>query len=211
MHIPDGFLGIKTSVVTSFLSAGALSYGLTRSKEVMGERQVPAMGVMAAFIFAAQMVNFTVAPGASGHLLGAALATILLGRWNAGIIITTVLAIQALFFQDGGITALGANVFNLAILSPLVAHYVYQGFRAILRGKFDKVAIFLAAWASIMVAAAAVSVELALSGTIGFNVVFPPMMFWHALIGIGEGLITVVVVSTVTASAIGVFKDRQHA
>jgi len=211
MHIPDGFLDVKTWASASVISAGALGYGVTRTKEVLGERQVPAMGVMAAFIFAGQMVNFAVAPGASGHLLGAALATILLGRWTAGIILATVLFIQTLFFQDGGLTALGANILNMAVLGPLVAHYVYKGMRKVFKGKADKVAVFMAAWASIMIAALAASLELAFSGTVPFKVVFPPLMGWHALIGIGEGLITAVVVSVVTASATGAFRERQQA
>lgn len=107
MHIPDGFLDPKIWVGASALSAGALAAAVSNTRKVLEDRQVPALGVMAAFIFAAQMINFPVAGGTSGHLLGGALAAVLLGPWSAGLILTTVLVIQMLFFYDGGLTALG--------------------------------------------------------------------------------------------------------
>jgi cobalt/nickel transport system permease protein len=198
MHIPDGFLDTKTWVGTSILSVGALSYSMKKTREILSDRQVPLMGIMAAFIFAAQMVNFPVAGGTSGHLLGAALAAILLGPWSAGLIIATVVIVQCFFFQDGGLTALGANILNMAILGPLVAYLVYQILTKFFSGNFGKTTgIFISAWASVMVAALAATVELAVSGTVPFAIVFPVMMGWHLLIGIGEGIITVVVVSFV--------------
>lgn len=205
MHIPDGFLDPRTWVSASILSAGGLAYSVKKTGETLGERQVPAMGVMAAFIFAAQMVNFPIAGGTSGHLLGAALATVLLGPWCAAIIITTVLIIQCLFFQDGGVTALGANVLNMAIIGPLVAAGIYS---SITRFAGDKkganAGVFLAALASVVVAAVFAALELAFSGTVPFKVVFPAMIGWHVLIGIGEGLITVAVVSFVRSIGFGV-------
>jgi cobalt/nickel transport system permease protein len=163
------------------------------------------MGVMAAFIFAAQMINFPIAGGTSGHLLGAALATVLLGPWCASITITTVLVIQCLFFQDGGVTALGANVLNMAIIGPLVAMGIYTAVTRLIGDKKGVTAgAFIAAWASVVAAAAFAALELAFSGTVPFKVVFPAMIGWHVLIGFGEGLITAVVVSFVRSIGFGV-------
>ena len=199
MHIPDGFLDVKTWISTAIASAGALGYSLKKSKGELDEKQVPKLGIMAAFIFAAQMVNFPIAGGTSGHLLGAALASILLGPWNASIILSTVLVIQCLIFQDGGITALGGNIFNMAVMGVLTAFITYKGFSGLFKSRVGRnVAIFLASWVSVFAAATFAAMELALSGTIPFSMAFPTMAGWHALIGIGEGLITVVVVNTVT-------------
>lgn len=197
MHIPDGFLDAKTWLGAAALSGAAVSYSLKKTRESLQDRQVPALGVMAAFIFAAQMVNFPVGGGTSGHLLGAALAAALLGPWSASLILTTVLIIQALFFADGGITALGANVLNMAVIAPLVAHLIYRflGIRRLL-------AIFLGSWCSIVAAAIAAALELALAGTIPLSVVLPAMVGWHALIGIGEGFITCAVVAFVNRSGL---------
>ena len=200
MHIPDGFLDVKTWVSTGIMSAGALSYSIKKSKDTLNDRQVPLLGVMAAFIFAAQMINFPVAGGTSGHLLGAAMATILLGPWNASIIISSVLIIQCLFFQDGGLTALGGNIFNMAVVGVLTSYLFYRGITAVNSSKTVKlVAAFVASWASVVVACLAASVELAVSGTAPFNIVAPAMLTWHVLIGAGEGMITAVVVTVVSA------------
>ncbi|MFZ5651030.1 MAG: energy-coupling factor ABC transporter permease [Bacillota bacterium] len=196
MHIPDGFLDAKTWISTAALSAGAIGYSIKKSREELDERQVPKLGIMAAFIFAAQMVNFPVAGGTSGHLLGAALATILLGPWNACLIISAVLVVQCLGFQDGGITALGGNIFNMALFGVIAAYLVYNIFSRVLKNPAGRsISIFLAAWASVFVASTLAAIELAVSGTVPFSVVFPAMAVWHALIGIGEGIITVVVVN----------------
>ncbi|WP_340140009.1 energy-coupling factor ABC transporter permease [Desulfofarcimen acetoxidans] len=200
MHIPDGFLDVKTWVSTGVISAGALGYSIKKSKESLNDRQVPLLGVMAAFIFAAQMINFPVAGGTSGHLLGAALAAILLGPWNASIILSSVLIIQCLFFQDGGLTALGGNIFNMAVVGVLTSYLVYRGITLLNSSKATKIiASFAAAWISVVVACLAASLELAVSGTAPLNIVIPAMLSWHVLIGIGEGMITAVVVSVVSA------------
>ncbi|MFZ5648916.1 MAG: energy-coupling factor ABC transporter permease [Bacillota bacterium] len=198
MHIPDGFLDAKTWISTAALSAGAIGYSIKKSREELEEKQVPKLGIMAAFIFAAQMVNFPIAGGTSGHLLGAALATILLGPWNACLIISAVLVIQCLGFQDGGITALGGNIFNMALFGVIAAYLVYNIFSRVLKNPVGRnISIFLAAWTSVFVASTMAAVELSVSGTVPFSVVFPAMAVWHALIGIGEGIITVVVVNFV--------------
>ncbi len=199
MHIPDGFLTAQTWAPAYLLSAGAIGYSIKKSREEMSERQVPKLGVMAAFIFAAQMVNFPVAGVASGHLLGAALAAIMLGPWSACLIISTVLTIQMIFFQDGGFSALGANILNMAVIGVLVAYLVYKMMTGLLSGTVGRnVAAFLAAWFSVVVSALAASVELGLSFSahqVPLGLILPAMTGWHMIIGVGEGLITVVVIN----------------
>ncbi len=207
MHIPDGFLDTKTWVATAVISAGAVSYAAKKSKELLDERQLPALGVMSAFIFAGQMVNFPVAGAASGHLLGAALATILLGPWSACLVISTVLAVQALFFQDGGITVLGAGIFNMAVVAVAVSHFTYHFLLKLKANRYA--ATFVAAWLSIMAAAVLVSLELAVSGTIPLGVVLPVMAGWHALIGVGEGIITAAAVAFAVST--GTFGQEKKA
>lgn len=195
MHIPDGFLDAKTWVTLSAASAAAVAYAARQSSKELEERQVPLLGVLSAFIFAAQMLNFPVVAGTSGHLLGVALAAILLGPWTGAMAITAVLIIQALIFQDGGITALGANVFNMAVAGTMVTFFLY---RALLRltGKWY-LAASLAAWASVVLAAGLAGVELAISGTSPWHLVIPAMVGIHALIGLGEAVITAAVLSAV--------------
>lgn len=185
LHIPDGFLDAKTWIGAAAVSGAVLGVGINKSKHKWTERHVPLLGAMSAFIFAAQMVNFPVAGGTSGHLLGAALATFFLGPWGAGLVLTTVLIVQALFFADGGLTALGANVLNMAIVGPWAAQAVYS-----VLGKKNVFSIFLAGWVSIVLAALGCSLELAFAGVVPLSVVLPAMLGWHSLIGIGEGIIT---------------------
>ncbi len=193
MHIPDGFLNTGVSIAAWAGSAGGLGYALQRVNKTLGERQVPLMGVTAAFIFAAQMLNFTVVGGTSGHLLGGALAAILLGPWAGMLVLTSVLTIQALLFQDGGLLALGANIFNMAIIGVLVGWAAYMLIKRLLGDRTWAIFVsgLIAGWLSVVIAALAAAAELALSGTLAWQVVVPTMGGIHALIGIGEGLITV--------------------
>ncbi len=193
MHIPDGFLSVAVSLGLWAVSAAVVAYALKRANQELGERQVPLMGVLAAAIFAGQMLNFTVAGGTSGHLMGAALATILLGPWPAILVMTTVVGVQALIFQDGGLLVLGANIFNMGIVGVAVSYFVYRTARRMLGATRPAVFAsgFLAAWCSIELAALSVALQLALSGVSPANVAIPTMGAIHALIGIGEGLITV--------------------
>ncbi len=192
MHIPDGFLSTLVSIALWVFSAIVIAYALRRVSRDLKERAVPLMGVLAATIFAGQMLNFSVTGGTSGHLLGAALATILLGPWAAVVVMTTVVSIQALVFQDGGLLALGANLFNMAVIGVAVSYFAYRTVQRLARGKpwGTFVGGFAAAWLSIVVAALACALELALSGTSPANVAVPAMGGIHALIGLGEGLIT---------------------
>jgi cobalt/nickel transport system permease protein len=192
MHIPDGFLSVPVSIFFWIISVLVIGYALKRVKAELGERQVPLMGVLAAAIFAGQMLNFAVAGGTSGHLIGAALATILLGPWAAMVILTCVISVQALIFQDGGLLVLGTNIFNMAIVAVAVSFMVYQTVRWLAGNKSWSVIVsgFIAAWTSVVVAALGTAMELAASGTSPANIAIPAMGGIHALIGIGEGLIT---------------------
>jgi len=186
MHIPDGFLSLPVALVGWGLTLALLAAALRRANAAS---QLPLMGVLAAFIFAAQAINFPVAAGTSGHLIGATLAAILLGPWQGMLTMTAVVSVQALVFQDGGLLALGWNLFNMAALACFVGDLVYRRLGAP-QGQRAQVAGFLAGWLSVMAAATATSLQLALSGTVALRLVLPAMLGVHALIGVGEGLIT---------------------
>lgn len=192
LHIPDGFLSVLVSILAWIISIIIIGYALRRVSQDLQERQVPMMGVLAAAIFAGQMINFAVAGGTSGHLMGAALATILMGPWAAILIMTSVVSIQALVFQDGGLLVLGANIFNMAIVGVAVAYMVFKSVQKIAGNSRKGILIsgFSAAWVSIFMAALAVALQLIASGTSPARLVIPAMAGIHALIGIGEGLIT---------------------
>ena len=198
MHIPDGFLDTKTWVTLSAVSAGFVALSVVRANRKLGEKHVPLMGVMSAFIFAAQMLNFPVAGGTSGHFMGAVLAAVLLGPFAGMLIMTIVLAVQCLMFQDGGITALGANIFNMGVVGSLSGYVIYLLFSTIIKGKIGKLTgAFIAGWASIVLAASACAVELAVSGTIALNIALTAMAGVHMIIGIGEALITTMVLTLI--------------
>jgi len=201
LHIPDGFLSVTVSLICWAIAVAGVALALWRSRETLGQRQVPLMGVLAAFIFAAQMLNFTVAGGTSGHLIGGALAAILLGPWVAVLTMTTVVAVQALLFQDGGLLALGANVTNMAIVSSLVAYGVYRGVQLLAGGRRWGVLVggFASAWVSVVISAVATAVQLAFSGTSPVGIALPAMALVHMLIGVGEGLITAAALGLVSA------------
>jgi cobalt/nickel transport system permease protein len=202
MHIPDGFLSLAVAGLGWLLSIVALAYAISRTNRQLGEKQVPLMGVMAAFIFAAQMLNFPVAGGTSGHLIGAALAAILLGPWAGMLVMTSVVAVQALLFQDGGLIALGANILNMAVIANLVGYYVYALLQRVLGGRawVNLASAFVAAWLSVFVASLVCAVQLGLSGSSPLQVALPAMGGIHALIGVGEGLITVAALAFITAT-----------
>jgi len=203
MHIPDGFLATKVWAPLWIVAAGGLWYCIRRVSAELQDRAVPLMGVMAAFIFAAQMLNFPVAGGTSGHLLGGVLAAALLGPWAGAVVISIVLVVQCLLFQDGGITALGANIVNMAIIGSGLSYAIYAltrsapGIRAMRRPDPIIVAVAVASWCSVVLASAACAFELALSGTSPLRIALPAMVAVHALIGIGEAVITCLVVSSV--------------
>ncbi|MCJ7769082.1 MAG: energy-coupling factor ABC transporter permease [Dehalococcoidales bacterium] len=208
MHIPDGFLNTATVVTTGVVSVGGVANAVRIANKKLGEKHIPMMGILAAFIFAAQMLNFPVAGGTSGHVIGAALVAILLGPWAAVIIMSVVLFAQSLIFQDGGLLALGANIFNMGIVAGFGAYYIYR-IMGLLLGDSSRsklVAGFIAAWSSVLLASMACAIELAISGTSPLSVVLPAMAGVHSIIGIGEGLITVAVVSVVLSTRADLLK-----
>jgi cobalt/nickel transport system permease protein len=202
MHIPDGFLTPEVAAACAVPAAGAVGYGLRRASRELDERRVPLLGVTAAFVFAAQMLNFPVAGGTSGHFLGAALAAVLLGPWLAGVVLSVVLVVQAFVFADGGITALGANVLNMGVIGAVVVGGLMVGARRVLPARRS---VFLAvsavgAWLAVMAGAAATAIELAVSGTVPLGTVLPAMLGVHAVIGVGEAVVTVAAVAAVMST-----------
>jgi len=191
MHIPDGFLSTPVWAAAGAVSAGAVALSASRVGRTLEDKQVPLMGVAAAFIFAAQMVNFPIASGTSGHLGGGVLAMLLLGPWASTLVMAAILIVQALLFQDGGITALGANVLNMGVLACLLGFLVFRSLRRLLAGTQGAlISAFITAWLMVVLGASLAAVEIALSGTIPLRLVLPAMAGVHALIGTGEGLIT---------------------
>jgi cobalt/nickel transport system permease protein len=202
MHIPDGFLSGEIAVATGAASVATIAYGLRRAGSSIDERRVPLLGVTAAFIFAAQMLNFPVAGGTSGHFLGAGLAAILLGPWLASLVMAVVISAQAFVFADGGITALGANVLNMGVIGALLVGLVVGGALRVLPRRRGTLLVTagVGAWLAVMLGAAATSFELAISGTVPLGTVLPTMLGVHALIAIGEAVVTVAAVSAVLAT-----------
>src|SRR4051794_21478736 len=180
MHIPDGFLTPGVAAATAIPAAAAVAAGLRKANETLDERRVPLLGVTAAFVFAAQMLNFPVAGGTSGHFLGAALAAILLGPWLACLTMAVVIGGQAFVFADGGITALGANILNMGVLGALLVGGLMYAARAAAPKQILAISA-VGAWLAVMLGAAATSFELALSGTVPLHVVLPAMLGTHAL------------------------------
>jgi cobalt/nickel transport system permease protein len=194
MHLPDGFLNPTVFVSGWVLAMGTLTYALKKTRQVLKDKMIPLMGVMAAFIFAAQMLNFPVLGGTSGHLLGGILAAVTLGPYAGFIVLSLVLIVQCLVFQDGGITALGANIVNMGLVGTLISYYIYVVLKKTLFKNNIVPAVFISAWLSVVMASAMCAAELSFSGTSPFKVVFPAMVFVHVFIGIGEALITTLVV-----------------
>ncbi|WP_345321698.1 energy-coupling factor ABC transporter permease [Candidatus Villigracilis proximus] len=167
-----------------------IGLAISKTNKSLGEKQIPLMGVMAAFIFAAQMINFPVAGGTSGHLLGGAMAAIVLGPWAGMLVMTSVIAVQGLLFQDGGLVVMGANILNMGLVTAAVGYGLYRS--ASTQSTTVKLGVAgVAAWLSVMTGALLTSLDLWLSGTSHLQMVIPAMLGVHALIGLGEALITV--------------------
>lgn len=194
MHIPDGFVNVPVALSTGVLAAAAFTYAVKRVGKVLPPSRTALLGVSAAFIFAAQMLNFPVAGGTSGHLVGGTLAAVLLGPSASIIAMFAVVVLQCFLFADGGVTALGANVFNMAVLAPLVGYAVYRVVMPVVR-MHHALAAGIAGWFSTMVASLACAGQIALSGKAAPGLIFPAMAGAHVFIGIGEGLITAMVIA----------------
>ena len=204
MHVPDGFLDAPTSIATGGVAAVGVGIALRKARAELDDRTAPMAGLVAAFVFAGQMINFPVGAGTSGHLLGGALAAVLVGPWTAALCISVVLLVQGLFMADGGLTALGTNITLMALVGVFVGYAVFRMVRAILPKKLSSVPVAAAAGAFVSVPAAAATFTLLFAigatGDIATGKVFAVMVGWHTLIGLGEAAITALVVSAVLAS-----------
>ncbi|MET0799629.1 MAG: energy-coupling factor ABC transporter permease [Actinomycetota bacterium] len=201
MHIPDGFINAGVSAAAGVVSAGGIGYSLHRAKETLSEKLAPMAGLVAAFIFAVQMLTFPVAAGTSGHLLGGCLAAILVGPWAGAVAVAVVLLVQALLFADGGLTALGLNVLNMSLIAGWGGFALFVFIRRVLPAtRASAVAASgIAALLSVVLASLGFVIEYAVGGNGGASVatVFAAMIGTHCLIGIGEGIITALTVGVV--------------
>lgn len=204
MHIPDGFINGATSAGFGVAAAGGVGAALRQTGKYLSDRQVPLAGLVAAFVFAAQMFNFPVISGMSGHLMGGVLAAVLIGPWAGFIVIAVVLLVQGIFFADGGLTALGLNIFNLGFIGALGGYAIYRMLLQALPKNENGVIIAagLAAGISVPLAALGFVVQFAIGGTVDLSMgtVLTAMLGTHVLIGIGEGLITAMVIGAVVRS-----------
>jgi cobalt/nickel transport system permease protein len=202
MHAPDGFLSAPVAIVMWIVTIVLLAIAVRRTNRSLDERAVPLMGVMAAFIFAAQMFNFQVAGGTSGHLLGGVFAAVLLGPWAGTLVMACVVAVQGLVFQDGGLLVMGANIFNMGVVGTLGGYALYRVLATLLggEGRARIPAAAVAAWTSVVLGSALMAIELGLSGTMDMAVALATMVGVHVVIGIGEALITSAALGFVTVT-----------
>ena len=205
VHIPDGFIDAPTSLAYGVVAAAGIGYCLKKGSAELDERAAPLAGLTAAFVFAGQMLNFPVAAGTSGHLLGGVLAAVLVGPWIGATCLAVVLLLQALFFADGGLTALGLSTFNMSFVGALGGYLVYRGVLRVLPQRRASVplAAAVAAALSVPMAAASFVLQFSLGGTVedlSLSAVLAAMVGVHALIGIGEAVITFLTVGLVMSS-----------
>jgi cobalt/nickel transport system permease protein len=195
MHLPDGFLNLPVAAGMGAASTAAVGVALRKCRSFLDDRAEALLGVTAAGIFAAQMVNFPIPGGTSGHLLGGALAGIVLGPWAGLVAITCVLIVQCFLFADGGLLALGANVFNMGVVGCLAGHGIFTFLRPLAKSTTGQsIAAGIAAWCATVLAAAVCAVQLSSSGAFGFSRTLSLMVGVHAVIGVGEAIITGLVV-----------------
>ena len=198
MHIPDGFLDAKTVAVTWALGAGGVVLASRHAGAAMPRERIPLVGLAAAFVFAAQMLNFPVAGGTSGHLLGGVLVAALLGPGAAVVVLAAVLLLQCFLFADGGVTALGANVVNMALVGTLGGWGIFRALSTIVPGRAGRLAgVAFGSWSSVVLGAVTCAGQLAWSDAAPWKLVFPAMAGIHALIGVGEAVIATMVYSAV--------------
>lgn len=203
MHVPDGFFDAPTSMATGVVAAAAVATSLRKARNELDERTAPMAGLVAAFIFATQMLNFPVGAGTSGHLLGGALAAVLVGPWTAVLCMSTVLLVQALLFADGGVTALGTNIVLMGVVTVAVGWAVFKLVTAVLPKSNGAVitGTFFAALISVPSAALAFVVLFEIGGTadVSLSALMSAMVGWHLLIGLGEAIISALTVGSVLA------------
>lgn len=205
MHIPDGFIGPGVSAAAGLTAIGGFGIALRKARDYLTDRLVPMAALVAAFVFATQMINFPVLPGMSGHLLGGVLAAVLVGPWAGYIVVALVLIVQALLFADGGLSALGLNIVNMSLIGAVGGYLIYRVLVRLGGSRPSVIPVFagLAAMISVPLAAMGFLVEFAIGGTvesISISSVFWAMLGTHVLIGVGEGLITFLVLGAVMRS-----------
>jgi len=204
MHIPDGFIDVQTSAIFAGLAAAGVATALKGARTQLDEKTAPLAGLTAVFIFAVQMLNFPVAAGTSGHLHGGALAAVLVGPWAATLALAVVLIMQGFLFADGGLTAIGLNVFNMGVIGVWAGYGIFLVLRKILPKNKSSISLAAAIGGLLSVPAAAVgfTIQYAMGATATFSVstVLGAMVGTHTLIGIGEAIITGLTVSAVLAS-----------
>lgn len=204
MHMSDGLLNAPTSLLFVAVAVAGVGVALAKARGDLDDRTAPLAGLVAAFVFATQMLNFPVLPGVSGHLLGGALAAILVGPWVGALCVTIVLVVQSLFFADGGVTALGANVTNMALIGTAVGYLTAVALRRLAtRGKGGLAAVaFVSALVNTVLASFGFVLEYAIGGQggVAFGTVAAAVLGVHVLIGIGEGVITAVTATAVAAA-----------
>jgi cobalt/nickel transport system permease protein len=204
MHIPDGFINGGTSLAGGGVAAGGIAISLKQAARTLDDRRIPMAGLAASFIFAVQMLNFPVATGTSGHLLGGVLAAVLVGPWAGALCVSVVLIVQALLFADGGLSALGLNIINMAFVGAFVGYGVFLAVRTLLPRTRSSVVIAsgIAAALAPVLAATTFTIEYAIGGNGAASVgkVAAAMIGVHAVIGLGEGIITAMTISAVLAS-----------
>ncbi len=191
MHAPDNIFSVWLAILGWVATVVMVALAIRNTRDQLGERQIPLMGILAAAIFAGQMINFSILGGTSGHLLGGTLVAAIVGPWAGVLVMTAVIAIQALLFQDGGLLAMGLNIINMGIVTVFVGYFTYQIFKRIAKGRAGLlIGAFVGSWLSMVVASAFTAVELALSAASPLRFALPAMVGVHAIIGIGEGLLT---------------------
>lgn len=212
MHIPDGFISTPFALAMDGLSGAAILYAARRVGRDLADRLIPLMGVLSAFVFAAQLLNFPVLGGTSGHLVGGALLGILLGPMAALLTMATVVIAQALILQDGGLIALGANIFNIGAVTSLSGYLVFRLLAGEQPGgQLLAVSAFVAGWLSTIISASCCALELAFSGPIPLRVAFPAMSGYYALIGLVEGGLTAGALTFLSHSRPDLIKGRIYA
>jgi cobalt/nickel transport system permease protein len=203
MHVPDGFLDAPTSVATGAVAVAAVGVALRGARRELDDRTAPLAGLVATFVFATQMLNFPVGAGTSGHLLGGALAAILVGPFTGLLCMSVVLLVQSLLFADGGITALGTNIDLMGLVTVTVGWLVFRALQSALpkRPRMVAPAAALAAFVSVPVAALAFTALYAVGGQadIPLGTLAVAMLSWHVLIGLGEAVITGLAVASIVA------------
>ena len=210
LHAPDGLLSVPVSLAMWAVTAAVLTVAVRQTNRTLDDRAIPLMGVMAAFIFAAQLFNFQVFGGTSGHLLGGVLAAVLLGPWAGTLVMACVVAVQALLFQDGGLVVLGANVFNMGVVGTLGGYGLYRALATMLGGESRRriPAASIAAWTAVVLGALSMTLQLAASGTTELAIALPVMVGVHVFIGVGEALITAAAIGFIAATRADLFTLR---